>query len=547
RTPMNAILGFTTILEKEITDKKQKQFLEAVSSSGKTLMGLINDILDLSKIEAGKMELQHSPENLATVFEEIKQIFSLKALEKDLDFRLETDPRLPRALLLDGLRIRQVLINIVGNAFKFTETGFIKLSAHLQNSAPRSSTDNDLDTETDVDTEVDVDTETDMNTEADVDTETDMNTEADEDTETHAGNKAACVDITIAIEDSGIGIPLSQQQSIFEAFEQQRGQPAVKYGGTGLGLAITQRLVEMMGGTISVKSEEGKGSTFSVAIKDVAVSADSIEKDREEEIDMDSIRFEKALVLVADDKELNRRLLVQYFDVPGLDVLEAQNGREAVQLAKEYRPDLVLLDFKMPLLDGVEATRIFKSTHSLEAIPLIVITASTFGEQVEQLKNAGVDGYLSKPITKQDLFRQIMQFLPHTKIAGQKKREPQEKPDIPTGGTAGVDADGSLPRVMGLPPRVTGLRQLMVILEGDFNERRRKIQRTHIVSDIEAFAREAQQLGRQYHSTLLVNWAKKLMKNQNNFEMEEVARTLEVYPGLIEQIKKEAARQRENL
>ncbi|HLP48873.1 MAG TPA: two-component regulator propeller domain-containing protein, partial [Candidatus Kapabacteria bacterium] len=222
RTPMNAILGFTEILETEIIDDQHKHFLEAISSSGRTLLGLINDILDLSRIEAGKMELQLEPVNPPSVLNEIQQIFSHKIKENGLEFQVEVDPDLPESLLLDSLRIRQILFNLVGNAVKFTETGFIKLSVRKGE-----------------------------------------------------GNTAdpGSVDIIFVIEDSGIGIPADQQRSIFEAFGQAKGHRAGKYGGAGLGLAITRRLTEMMGGKITVQSEEGKGTIFQVALKDIEISA----------------------------------------------------------------------------------------------------------------------------------------------------------------------------------------------------------------------------------------------------------------------------------
>jgi ligand-binding sensor domain-containing protein/signal transduction histidine kinase len=229
RTPMNAIMGFSELLETGITDEQQKKYLRNISSSGKVLMDLINDILDLSMIEAGKMKLRYEPVNPRSILNDIRHIFFTRVKEKALDFQSEVAGDVPQALLLDSLRLRQILFNLVGNAVKFTDTGFIKLSVHRVDKG--------------------------------------------------SGNESAApvdnvdrADIIFSVKDSGIGIAGDQLESIFEAFESDR-QRSRKHGGVGLGLAITRRLTEMMGGEISIKSEPGKGSTFRVTFKHVAVSS----------------------------------------------------------------------------------------------------------------------------------------------------------------------------------------------------------------------------------------------------------------------------------
>jgi signal transduction histidine kinase/streptogramin lyase len=231
RTPMNAILGFSQLLDTEITDRQQKNYLKAISASGRTLMDLLNDILDLSRIEAGKMELQYEPVNPGSLFNDIRHIFFTQVREKALDFQMEVAADLPRALLLDSLRLRQILFNLVGNAVKFTDAGYIKLAVHGLNKGgggePAAGGDN-----------------------------------------IDSGNH---IDIVFSVEDSGTGIAADRLESIFEAFESDR-QHGRKHGGSGLGLAIARRLTEMMGGELSVQSEPGKGSTFRVIFKHVAVS-----------------------------------------------------------------------------------------------------------------------------------------------------------------------------------------------------------------------------------------------------------------------------------
>jgi signal transduction histidine kinase/ligand-binding sensor domain-containing protein/CheY-like chemotaxis protein len=360
RTPMNAILGFTELLQTEITEEIHKEFLEAIASSGETLLEIINDILDLSRIEAGKLELEYEAVNPRTILNDVKNIFSNKAEEKGLDFVLEVAPDLPESLMLDTLRIRQVLFNLVGNAVKFTDNGYIKLSAYRIADGKESGTTN----------------------------------------------------IGFAVQDTGIGIPEDQQNSIFEAFKQQKGQKTVKYGGTGLGLTITRRLVEMMGGDITVQSLEGKGSTFRITLKNVVLPTRDQDTEDDDSGGWKAASFKKAVILVVDDKELNRRLLINYLDGYGLDIIEAENGEEAVEKTRLYHPDLVLMDVKMPVMDGCEATRLLKKDKVLKKIPVIIITASALKEQEPEIKKAGADGHLNKPVKRSALIKELKRFLP---------------------------------------------------------------------------------------------------------------------------------------
>ncbi|MCP4218109.1 MAG: response regulator, partial [bacterium] len=366
RTPMNAILGFTEVLEEEITNLQHKEYLEAITSSGKTLLRLINDILDLSRIEAGKMELQYETVEPTSIMNEIRYVFANEVREKGLDFITETGTNLPDMLSLDGLRVRQVLLNLVGNAVKFTDSGFIKLSAVVG-----------------------------------------------------GFRRTGGVDIIFSVEDTGIGIPADQLDSIFEAFKQQDGQSAALYGGTGLGLAITRRLVEIMGGTILVESSKNEGSTFRVVLKDVAIPVTVHESNKREVMDVTSIAFEKASILVADDNYLNRKLLQKYLAGQNFDIWEAENGVEAVEMVKDRRPDLVLMDMKMPLMDGAEAATRLRADADSKDIPIIFVTASALREQEAAIRKTGCDGFLNKPVSKQDLVTELMRFLPYDTAANQ--------------------------------------------------------------------------------------------------------------------------------
>lgn len=375
RTPLNAVLGFAELLRENLTgNEKHENYITGILTSGKNLLSLINDILDLSKIEAGKMELVYEPVNPYAVISDIKQIFYIKTKEKNLYFDIYVDPKLPKSILMDETRLRQVLFNLVGNAVKFTSKGGIKVSAH---SISKDSI-------------------------------------------------GSSFDIIFEVEDTGIGISKNQTEIIFEEFRQQEGQSTRKYGGTGLGLAITKRLVEMMNGTIKVKSELGKGSTFSIIFRDISVSSvEYIESETIKEEELKKIKFEKITVLMVEDIESNRILLKEHLNYYNFNIIEAQNGEDGVLKAREFKPDLILMDIQMPVLDGFQASKLIKETPGLENTPIIAITAFGFKED-EKRYGKNFDGYLRKPLSKINLTTELMKHLKYEKLNIVDKKEEQK-------------------------------------------------------------------------------------------------------------------------
>ncbi|MBF0287578.1 MAG: response regulator [SAR324 cluster bacterium] len=362
RTPMNAILGFSELLNTLVTDPKQKEYLEAIQAGGQNLLKLINDILDLSKVEAGKMEITPHPTHLEQLIEEVATTFSLKLLQKNLVLYKEIDPNLPAALLLDETRIRQILLNLVGNAVKFTDQGYIKIILKSGDAAELDSR----------------------------------------------------VDLYIAVEDTGIGISPENQQHIFEAFQQQKGQDPSKYEGFGLGLAITKSLVEAMNGTLTVSDAgESTGTLFTIRLPDIEVPVmDTVEQDMNMDFSS-SIQFKPATLLIVDDVESNRNLIVENFIDSAIQTWCANNGQAALLIAKEHRPDLILMDLKMPVMDGFEATRYLKADESLKHIPVIALTAAVTKREQEMMEHYLFDGYLPKPVSRGKLFQELSKFLPH--------------------------------------------------------------------------------------------------------------------------------------
>jgi predicted ATPase/signal transduction histidine kinase/CheY-like chemotaxis protein len=359
RTPLNAVTGFSELLTSMVSDPKQQTYLDAIKAAGRNLLTLINDILDLSKIEAGSMNIHYAPVKLESIFMEIEQIFNIKIKEKNLDFSSTRSPGFPEWLYLDEIRIRQILFNLVGNAIKFTESGYVKISAHW---APK---------------------------------------------------RENSIDLILSVEDTGIGIPEQEQERIFKSFEQQSNQDAAKYGGTGLGLAITRRLVELMDGHLSVSSSPGKGSRFDARFLDVEMASSESQIVESGRITLENIEFNSSRVLVVDDVESNRVLLKEILSKVNLEVSTAKNGQEAIILAEELKPELILMDIRMPVLSGFDAFERLRAGKETAQIPVIALTASSTKRDRSHALRQGFDGFLPKPISFDRLITELSQHLDH--------------------------------------------------------------------------------------------------------------------------------------
>ncbi len=471
RTPLNAVLGFSDLLDSLISDPKQKNYVEAIKSSGKNLLTLINDILDLSKIEAGKLEIQYEPVNPYTVFNEIQQIFALKISQKGLDFEIDIDSDIPESILLDEARLRQILFNLIGNAIKYTEEGFIKLSSKKIYTLDDKST----------------------------------------------------LDFIISVEDSGIGIPPESQKKIFESFKQQEGQSVKKYGGTGLGLTISKRLVEMMGGEINVRSKVNEGSIFEIVLKDISVSS---VKPQESEVvirDAADIDFEPARILLGDDIVHNRILVKEYFSNTRIEIVEAENGKEVIEKAHEKRPDVILLDMRMPVMDGYEAFEKLRAHEKSNDIPVVALTASALKQDRDKILNKGFDGYLRKPVQRSDLFRELTRFLKFTdKNDTGKKAEPEKNTMAP------IDiSDNTRAK---LPEITSELQEIFIPLW-------EKIRNFNNIDDFKDFGIRLKELGANNTLDMLEEYGAGIQEYAENFDIEQLNSEVESFTALIDRIK----------
>jgi len=373
RTPMNAIIGFSTILKNRLKNEKHRSFIDKIERNGNNLLELINDILDLSKIEAGQFQIQKEPVNLYDIFNEIPLVFSEISKQKQVPTKLDFDENLPKSLLIDSTRIRQVLLNLVSNALKFTEKGSVLITV----------TTNQL---------------------------------------LESSELSESLDLIIEVKDTGIGIPENKIDVIFESFQQIEGQSIHKYQGTGLGLTITKQLVELMDGTITVESDVGKGSTFKIVLKNVKVSDIYHEKIKEESV---NVTFKKAKILYVEDLEDNREIVSSYLKDKNIKLNTAETGEQALEILKTYTPDLILMDIQLPKLNGYEITKIIQGIEKLKSIPIIALTANATKKGIAKYSSV-FDDYLTKPINKDTLIKTIAKYLKHKtkKIEGLKEIKP---------------------------------------------------------------------------------------------------------------------------
>ena len=364
RTPMHNILGYIDLLDKKLKEEQEKNYISVIKNNSNLLLQLLNSILDLSKIRAGKLELMNEPVDIRATFADVQRSFSIKLEEKKLDFNIIIDTQFPQFIYLDGARLRQVLLNLVGNAVKFTEHGHVTLAVKLCS--------------------------------------------------TWEGNSA--IDFSITVGDTGKGIDSGKIKEIFEPFAQEDGSISYNYGGTGLGLSISKALVELMGGTIQAESEPGKGSLFRIDFKNVETKLKETESTGKQPlVDIESIVFEKKTVLVVEDNNQSRKFLKQYLEAYGLEVIEAEDGTQGVEYADKHHPDLILMDMKMPVMSGFEAVKRIKEDEELQEIPIIAFTAHALKKEEEKIMALGCCGFLRKPVSRIQLVMELTKHLPYTR------------------------------------------------------------------------------------------------------------------------------------
>ncbi|MEA5536043.1 hybrid sensor histidine kinase/response regulator [Crocosphaera sp. XPORK-15E] len=470
RTPMNAILGFSELLQDSIIDPQTLSQVRAINSAGKTLLALINDILDLSKIEAGKLSVNYVPVNLSLLVEEIYHIFLQKVTEKRLDLQLEIAPNVPTIILFDEVRLRQILFNIVGNAIKFTDQGYIKIK---------------------------------VNTLGNID----------------QINDEIKTTIKISIEDTGIGIPLNQQDKIFDAFTQVEESSTKQYEGTGLGLTITKKLTDILQGQINLYSQLGKGSIFTFIFPNITILETIQSVQNITRFEQDFYQFPALKILIVDDEKSNRDLIENYLMNSHHYLRFATDGLEAIDQTLEYLPDLILLDLRMPNLDGEKTAKFLKNNPKTKHIPIIIITASLLQNEEENLKNVS-DGFLRKPVSRSELVLKLREIFPPIQLL---LPETQQQPA----------SDESTILI------TTDNREMLQHLLDNCDQERencQKLCKTMIRRDLRKFAQKLNAWGEEYQYPPLLNYGKILTQQIQELAVDDLPKTLDQFEDIVKKL-----------
>jgi len=475
RSPMNAILGFSELLEPEGLTPKQSQYVRAIRDSGAALLRLINDILDLSKLEAGKLELHPDPTDMRDSCEFLRTVFGQQAVMKSLQLQFELSPNLPRALLLDRLRLRQVLVNLLSNAVKFTERGCVKTRVSWESQGDgRSGT------------------------------------------------------LLIDVEDTGIGIAAEELEEVFKPFVQAESLQTAEKEGTGIGLTIVKRLTELMGGSLTLQSTVGQGTVFHLRFAKVPVSGRLPVGDHAEPggaVDFND--FAPATLLVVDDNRTNRALMAGIFERTHHQVLFASNGQEALECLEKAKPDVVLLDIRMPVMDGQTALAEIRKQASLVSLPVIAVTASSKAGEERELQNQ-FSGYIRKPFSRQTLFLALAQFLqrasPGNGLDSQNPGETLDSIPIPS------------------PDQAAEWQELALELRRQEAREWPALRDSLAVNATCAFAHNLFTLGQAAHCAPLATYAAMLTTFADGYAIGQMEHHLAAFPKLVESIETSSAR-----
>ena len=468
RTPLNAILGFSQWLYENTNTTLHKGYLSSIIHSGRNLLNVINDILDLSKIESGKIDVEYSPMKYTEIVADIKMAFESEVVKKGLNFKVTTENSVPEYILMDELRLYQVIFNLVSNAVKFTDKGYIHIFTFA--------------------------------------TETEREDE---------------IDLMITVEDTGIGIEEEKQQKIFTSFAQLDGRSTRKYEGTGLGLAIVDGLIKRLGGTIALKSQQGKGTTITVTLNGVKVDrSSSSEKQLHTETDNLNAKLGPCTIMVVDDIAYNIEVLKALINSKDVDYVEAFDGSEALAKLNTVKPDLIFMDIRMPGIDGFEVTRIIKNDTELKDIPIVAFSASTLKSRNDLIELL-FDDFLQKPVFKKDLEGLLLKMLP-------------DKFEYHSEDVASTDDENeefSAECLKKLPETIEAI-------EKDFMPIWDSIKGSLVIYEIEEFKNKLKELAQIQMCAPLSRYCTELDLGLQSFDIELIDRKLSGFPDLINYLKK---------
>ena len=459
RTPLNAVIGFSELLTSTMKNQKQESYVLSIKTAGKSLLTLINDILDLSKIESGKLKITKGFVNLRNLIQEMKIIFSEQIKSKNLELLIEIAEDVPEIIISDEIRMRQILLNLIGNSIKFTEKGFIKINVKLLS----------------------------------------------------ANKETNQINLEISVEDSGIGIEKDSIEKIFEAFQQQNGQDAKKYGGTGLGLSISRKLAQGMGGKLLVSSELGQGSKFSLVLENVEVSVWNIKKEKDDsEIVLDKIKYENKNVIVIDSVDSNRELLKTALNKAGINVVSEP------EIIKSYKNDfveaidLIFINFASTNLD---LSLIEKNCLN---VPVVAIINSQ--NDREELPNFEcIVDFIDKPLDLRKIILILKKFLGSPNSIKNKDN---------------LDENALLSDLR----KVKGVEKMMNILNDEIMSSVDKIKKAIVISEVSSFGEKLIEISKKHSFDYLYRIGEKFLEYADMFDTDAIENEIEKLEKTIKEI-----------
>jgi signal transduction histidine kinase/CheY-like chemotaxis protein len=461
RTPMNAILGFSELLYGEVREPKQRGYIQSIRASATSLLQVINDLLDMSKVEAGMVKLRPEPTDPREICDFIKVVFAGAATRRGIRLDCHVSDDLPRALLLDRGRLRQILVNLVSNAVKFTDKGTIDVTVTW---------------------------------------------------EKQPDNTGSRITLIIEVQDTGVGIPKDRIEAIFKPFVQAGTHQDKERGGTGLGLSIVRQLVQLMGGTVTVASVVGQGSVFHLRFPNVPVSVRLPAAEQSEPGTAPNFNELRASrILVVDDNETNRRLLAGMFAGSHHQVDFGRDGREAVQKCGTFHPAIVLLDIRMPEMNGYEAVGEIRKVPGMELIPVIAVTASSLADENDALEEQ-FNAHLRKPFSRRQLFNELAHFLPRADKGGGPS-PPETTPADP-------------------PAWHRVAKELRVLEKTEWPGVRDSL----AINETRVFGKKLEILARDNQCPPLLTFAEALDHYAETYSVDDLERHLRSFPALIERI-----------
>jgi len=486
RTPMNAILGFSDILKKKIDNEEYKEYLSSIQSSGNHLLKLINEIIDLSKIESGKIKINPISVDIRFLLNDVKDNFTLLVKEKKLDCFIEIDKTIPKKIFIDEARLRQILLNVIGNAIKFTEQGSVKIIVK----SIRSIKQNDH------------------------------------------------ITLLIQVQDTGVGISEEDKDIIFEAFTQKNTADSNKQDGTGLGLTITKRLLDIMNGSVFITANQPVGSIFHIQIDNIQVDGSIASEVKSSKIEkkptLDDIIFEKANILIVDDVDLNRLLIKKYLQSFNFIFFEAENGQKAIEVIKENHIDIILTDVFMPVMGGIKLAKILKKNSKTNKIPIIAVTGS-ISDDSDDKHQSYFEEILVKPIQKKTIVQKLAEILPSMVISAPLN---DHRRSLSETEMTDQDVDISKENEKSLTNDVKiNYSELVQKLEKHFMLKWKTLILTTEMGETKQFAQSVLDFTEEFPDNTLIGWAKKLQKTVLTFDMNGLKETLEQFPNIIETLK----------